>query len=189
MFLFLFIYNLTYANIDSQISEQIHSIQQNITRNGLNQLTPNQKIRIKNKLNDILDLLNGNNYDQNVICVVSSNHSSYYRLHNGRREIGNDSNQTECIDLAQNSINDLVCGRSLNHSSYFRVYSTKSARSIGADSNQTRCLQLIRNSNKNFTCAVSTNHTSYYSIYNKLTSQRIGGDMSLENCLLSLNQK
>jgi len=174
----------------SPIVSLLNLISTEIGGGALNQISHAQHNEIEVNLQNTLRILRGqdpNSHD--VICKVSSNHSSYFRLFNGRLEIGGNSNKDECFELRNQARGEIVCARSLNHSSYFRIYTIQSAQSLGGDTSEINCQRMISTATRQYVCAVSTNHSSYFSIYNLKTSESISGDMSLDDCIRSINNQ
>jgi hypothetical protein len=170
------------------ILDLLNEVNDRVSSTDIESLTISQRAEIESSLQGVLNALDGAaGASTRVICTISSNHSSFYRLSNGTREIGGDSRRDECRQLAQAQVNGLVCGRSLTHSSFFRVYNIRTGNSIGRDTDHDTCLRLIAESTRQFVCAVSTNHSSFYSIYDVRTGTRTGGDTSLQLCIEDIN--
>lgn len=168
----------------------ISQIVDEVEKGSFSHISVEQQNEVRKNLENTLAILRNNEPGSDkLICKVSSKFSSYFRLFNGKIEIGNDSTQAECLNLRNSSNQDLVCGRSLDFSSYFRVYDIQTGESIGGETGSIEnCKKMVKAATRQYVCSVSTAFSSYYSIYNRQTNERIDGDMSLEKCLSSINE-
>lgn len=173
---------------DTNLRLMLQQINRKFEKGADSNLTTSQKNEISSSLENILNIFNGKS-EIELLCTISSNHSSYYRIHNGFKEITNDSTQSECLELRKLRKNNIVCGRSFEHSSYFNIYNIESGEAIGKYLKLENCLTAIQNSTAKFVCSTSTNHSSYFSIYNIATGERIGGDETLQRCLFSIGNQ
>lgn len=170
---------------DASLRFMLQQVNRQFADGADSNLTTPQKNEISRNLENVLNVFSGKS-DSELLCTVSSNHSSYYRLHNGSKEIGNDSRQSECLELRKQQKGKIVCGRSFEHSSYFNVYNIETGEAIGRNLKLASCSLAVENSTAKYVCSTSTNHSSYFSIYKITTGERIGGDETLERCLMAL---
>lgn len=170
---------------DASLRFMLQQVNRQFEKDADSNLSTSQKNEISWNLENILNVFNGKSSSE-LLCTVSSNSPSYYRLHNGSKEIGNDSKQSECLELRKQRKGNLVCGRSFEYSSSFNVYNIETGEAIGGYLSLANCLSVVQNSTTKFVCSTSTNYHSYFSIYNINTGERIGGDQTLQNCMTSL---
>lgn len=176
-----------FADVDTKIENMANRVIKKIENGRLSDLNDQQKGKIRNKLNNILNILNqdeGNNQSSSkLICTPKSSYYVVISTQTGLEISGSFYTESSCQNSIKNSASGMICSP---NGTYYNLVSTKNGKKIGEKFyTESSCINNIKKAKKGLVCSVSD--VTYYKVFIVKKSEALGEKFYTESsCLQSI---